>query len=310
MDGPKIVVVGSSNTDMVVCAPQIPAPGQTILGSEFLMVPGGKGANQAVAAARLGAEVSFVARVGGDIFGEAAIRNLETEGIRTDFVYRDEEAASGVALIFVDQAGENAIAVAPGANGRLTADDVARAEARIAEAEVVLLQLEVPLAAVSAAIDLAKRHGRRVLLNPAPAQAVPENLLRHVDILTPNETEAEMLLGGRDAGLGGVAPTAQALRARGVGIVIVTMGKEGVFVVGPEAEYHLPGRRVTAVDTTGAGDAFSGALACAWGGGLELRPAIDFAIAAAALSVTRKGAQSALPTREEVERFLAHGPTS
>jgi ribokinase len=307
MDRPKIVVVGSSNTDMVIKSARIPAPGETVLGGEFWMVAGGKGANQAVAAARLGAAVTFIARVGGDIFGDAALRNFEIEGLDTGFVYRDEEAASGVALIVVDDTGENAIAVAPGANSRLTPDDVVRAEGRIAEADAVVLQLEVPLETVRTAIDLARRHGRRVLLNPAPARSVPEALLQQVDVLTPNETEAEMLLGGRDAGLGGVATTAQALRARGVGTVIITMGREGVFVVGPEAEYHVPGRRVNAVDTTGAGDAFSGALAYAWGSGGELRPAIDFAIAASAISVTRRGAQTSLPTREEVERFLAHG---
>jgi ribokinase len=309
MDRPKIVVVGSSNTDMVIKTGRIPTPGETVLGGEFYMVAGGKGANQAVAAARLGADVTFVARVGGDIFGETAIRNFEMDGIRTDFIVRDAAAASGVALIFVDESGENAISVASGANARLSPADVARAEPRIAEADVVVLQLEVPLETVQAAIDLAKQHGRRVLLNPAPAQEVPEALLRRVDVLTPNETEAEMLLGGRDAGLGGVAATAQALRTRGVETVIVTMGKEGVFVVGAEEEYHLPGRRVTAMDTTGAGDAFSGALACAWAGGLALRAALDFAIAASALSVTRMGAQSSLPTRDEVERFLAHGTT-
>jgi ribokinase len=307
MNRPKIVVVGSSNTDMVIKAERIPAPGETVLGGDFCMVPGGKGANQAVAAARLGAEVSFVARVGADLFGESAIRNFEMEGICTEFVRQDAATASGVALIFVDQGGENAIAVAPGANSRLTPEDVTHAEPRIAEADVLLLQLEVPVVTVRAAIDLARKHGRRVVLNPAPAQAVPDDLLGQVDILTPNETEAEMLLGGRDAGLGGVAPTAQALRDRGVGTVIVTMGREGVFVVGPEGEYHIPGRRVTAVDTTGAGDAFSGALAYAWGGGQDLRAAIQFAIAVSALSVTRRGAQTSLPNRDEVERFLAQG---
>jgi ribokinase len=302
----KIVVVGSSNTDMVIKTARIPEPGETVLGGRFLMTAGGKGANQAVAAARLGAEVTFVARVGSDIFGEAAIRNFETDGIRTECVSRDEETPSGIALIFVDETGENAIAVAPGANARLTPEDVARAESRIAEADLLLLQLEVPLETVRTAIEIARRYGRRVLLNPAPAQPVPEELLRQVDLLTPNETEAERLLGGRDAGLGGVAATAQELCNRGVGTVIVTMGKEGAFVVGSGAEYHVPGRRMTAVDTTGAGDAFSGALACALAEGRDLRAAIDFAIAASALAVTRMGAQASLPHRDEVERLLAN----
>lgn len=304
MKRPRIVVVGSSNTDMVIKAARIPAPGETVLGGEFFTSAGGKGANQAVAAARLGAEVTFIARVGADVLGEAALRNFEVEGLDTDYVVRDEQSASGVALIFVDAGGENAIAVASGANARLTPEDVARAEARIAEADVLLLQLEVPLPAVLAAVAIAKRYDRPVMLNPAPAQAVPDTLLRQVDFLTPNETEAEMLLGRADAGLGGVATTAQALRERGVGTVIVTMGKEGVFVVDADGEYHVPGRRVQTVDTTGAGDAFSGALAYAWGSGREFRAALEFAIAASALSVTRAGAQSALPRREEVERFL------
>jgi ribokinase len=304
MKRPRIVVVGSSNTDMVIKAARIPAPGETVLGGEFFTTAGGKGANQAVAAARLGAEVTFIARVGADVLGEAALRNFEMEGLCTDYVSRDEEAASGVALIFVDAGGENAIAVASGANARLTAEDVARAEPRIAEADVLLLQLEVPMPVVLAAVEIAKRHGRRVLLNPAPAQAVPDALLRQVDLLTPNETEAEMLLGRSDAGLAGVAATAQALRARGAGTVVVTMGKEGVFVVAEDGEYHVAGRRVQTVDTTGAGDAFSGALAYAWGSGRDFRVAIEFAIAASALSVTRAGAQSALPRHEEVERLL------
>jgi len=305
MSAPQIVVVGSSNIDMVVQVPHIPAPGETVLGGQFVMVPGGKGANQAVAAARLGAQVTFVARLGQDAFADASLQNFTAAGIDTSFIVRDAEAASGVALIFVDTGGENTIAVAPGANARLAPEDVDRAEEIIARADAVLLQLEMPIPTVAHTIAVAKRHGRRVLLNPAPAQPVPDGLLSQVDILTPNETEAVMLLGDSAAGLAGIAPTAEALLGKGVGTVVVTLGKEGAFVVERSGSYHLPGRRVTAVDTTAAGDTFSAALAVAWAEGRELRAAVEWAIAAAALSVTRRGAQSSLPTRAELEAFLA-----
>lgn len=301
----KIVVVGSTNLDMVVKAAHIPQPGETVLGGEFQMVSGGKGANQAVAAARLGAEVTFVARVGADSFGTEALSRFEREGIRTEFVVRDSGAAHGIALILVDSAGENAIAVAPGANARLTPEDVDAAEPAFAACDMALLQLEIPLPAVARAVTLAKRYGKKVLLNPAPSQTLPDSLLAQVDLLTPNETEAQMLLGENAAGLGGVAATAEELLRRGVGCVIVTLGKEGVFVVGPGEQYHVPGRRVKPVDTTAAGDAFSGALAVRIAEGAEFREAVRFAICASALSVTRLGAQDSLPTRAEVDGALS-----
>jgi ribokinase len=305
MPNAKIVVVGSTNLDMVVKSPRIPRPGETVLGGQFSMVPGGKGANQAVGAARLGADVTFIARVGADLFGRQAAEQLEAEGIRTEFLVHDADAAHGVALILVDQQGENAIAVAPGANSRLTAEDVERAEGAVRECDVVLLQLEVPLAAVESAVTLGRRHGKRIILNPAPYRSLPDSLLAQIDILTPNETEAEMLLGGGEAGLSGIAGTAEELLRRGVGSVIVTMGSEGVFVVQPEGQYHVAGRHVKVVDTTAAGDAFSAALAVALGEGAEFRAAVRWAVAAAALTVTRMGAQSSLPTRAEVEALTA-----
>jgi ribokinase len=302
---PRIVVVGSTNLDMVVKAARIPRPGETVLGGRFTTSPGGKGANQAVAAARLGADVTFVARVGSDPIGREAVEQFRREGIRTDYLIEDSAEAHGVALILVDEQGENAIAVAPGANARLSPEDVDRAEPAFAACDGVLLQLEVPLAAVDRAVALAKKHGKRVMLNPAPYMAVPNALLSRVDVLTPNETEAEMLLGGGEAGLGGIANTAGELLRKGVGCVIVTLGREGVFVVTPEGEYHLPGKHVKAVDTTAAGDAFSGALAVWLAEGLEFREAVRRAIAASALSVTRMGAQASLPTRAELEAMLA-----
>jgi ribokinase len=304
MNTARVVVIGSSNTDMVVKAARIPQPGETVLGGEFVMVPGGKGANQAVAAARLGAEVTLVARLGTDPFGETSLRNFREAGIRTEAIIQDPESASGVALILVDAGGENAIAVAPGANARLTPGDVDRAEAAIRAADVVVLQLEVPIETVLHALRLAKRYERPVILNPAPASPVPEEMFALVDILTPNETEAEMLLGGGAAGLGGIAATAEALRAKGVGTVVVTLGREGAYVVGPEGSFHVAGRHVQAVDTTAAGDAFTGALACALAEGRALADALEFATAAAALSVTRVGAQSSLPDRAAVEAFM------
>lgn len=304
MSQARIVVVGSTNLDMVVRTPRIPRPGETVLGEQFRMIPGGKGANQAVAAARMGAEVTLVARVGGGTFGDQAVAQFQAEGIRTEYVVRDPDAEHGVALILVDSGGENAIAVAPGANARVSAEDVDRAEAAIRDCDVVLLQLEVPLEAIERAIELGKRHGKLVVLNPAPYLAVPDRLLAQVDYLTPNETEAEMLLGGGEAGINGVASTAEELLRRGVGCVIVTLGKEGVFVVRPGSQYHVSGRRVKVVDTTAAGDAFSGALATLLGERMEFREAVRAAVCASALTVTRLGAQPSLPKREEVEALL------
>jgi ribokinase len=303
MNPPRIVVVGSSNIDMVVPVPHIPAPGETVLGGEFQMVPGGKGANQAVAAARLGAQVTLVARLGEDVFAAPSLENFAAAGIDTTHVKRDPQAASGVALIFVGAGGENSIAVAPGANARLSPEDVDAAEEAIAGADVLLLQLEVPLATVERAVALAKRHGRRVLLNPAPAQPVPDDLLTRVDLLTPNETEARVLLGG-SPGADDPAAAAMALLRRGAAAVVVTLGARGALLVTPDGRAEIPPRPVTAVDTTAAGDTFSAALAVAWAEGRPLPDAAAFAAAAAALSGPRRGAQTSIPTRAEVDAFV------
>jgi ribokinase len=300
---PQIVVVGSSNIDMVVPVPHIPEPGETVLGGSFQMVPGGKGANQAVAAARLGARVTLVARLGQDLFAEASLKNFGDAGIDTTYVERDAEAASGVALIFVGPRGENSIAVAPGANARLSPADVERAGEAIAGADLLLVQLEVPLPTVERAIALAKGHGKRVLLNPAPARAVPDELLAQVDLLTPNETEARVLLGPEAPGGEEPAAAASALRRRGARAVIVTLGEQGALLVDGSSLLPIRPRSVTAVDTTAAGDCFSAALAVAWAEGRSLPEAAGWAAAAAALSVTRPGAQTSLPTRAEVDAF-------
>ncbi|MCS7237702.1 MAG: ribokinase [Thermoguttaceae bacterium] len=301
----RVLVIGSSNTDMVVKCSRLPRPGQTVTGGTFVMVPGGKGANQAVAAARLGAKVTFVARVGNDSFGQAAIAGYQAEGIDTSYILRDPEAHTGVALIIVDEQGENLIAVASGANHRLSPEDVRRAAAVFRQADVVLLQLEIPLETVQAAVTLAGEVGVPVILNPAPAFPLPDELLRHVTYLTPNESETEGLTGLSVGDESSAREAARVLRDRGVRHVIITLGPKGALVVGPEEARLVPAYQVQAVDTTAAGDAFSGALAAGLAKGMTLGEAVEYATRAAAISVTRMGAQPSLPTHAEVERFSA-----
>lgn len=301
----QIVVIGSSNTDLILRLDHLPRPGETVLGGAFATAAGGKGANQAVAAARAGGQVTFVARLGRDPFGDAALAGLVREGLDTRFVGRDRAAPSGVALIFVARDGENAIGVAGGANARLSPADVRKARRAMARADVVLLQLETPLETVRAAVEWAARAGVRVILNPAPARPLPAALLRQVAILTPNETEAEWLTGVRVRDDISAARAAEKLRARGVGIVIVTLGARGAWLDGPGVQQLVPGFKVRAVDTTAAGDVFNGALAVALGEGRTLPEAVRFANAAAAVSVTRPGAQPSAPRRREIERLLA-----
>jgi len=301
----KIVVVGSSNTDMIAKLPRIPKPGETIGGGAFSTADGGKGANQAVAAARAGAEVGFVARVGDDSFGEQAIAGFVGDGIDVQHVTRDPSAPSGVALIFVDDKGENSIAVAPGANAGLTPEDVEAAEELISEADVVVMQLETPLDTVERAAVLACKHGASVILNPAPAQPLSDVILGNVSILTPNESEAELLTGIPVEDDAGAEQAARALVERGVETVILTLGSRGAFVFESGSGQMVPGFKVDAVDTTAAGDVFNGTLAVGLAEGVSLFEAVRFANAAAALSVTRLGAQPSAPTRSEIETFLA-----
>ena len=305
MTEPRIVVVGSANTDMVVKAPRIPAPGETVLGGRFVMAAGGKGANQAVAAARLGCRVTLVARLGRDMFGQQTRENLEREGIDTACLAWDEQEASGIALIIVSADGENAIAVAPGANATLSTMDVERAEPAIAQASVVLMQLEVPLEAVRCAIELARKHGVRTILNPAPAAPVPADLLRAVDLVTPNEHEAALLTGVKPHGETGAETVARALLSQGAQAVAMTLGKRGSLLATAEGVQMVPAFRVQPVDTTGAGDAFNGALAARWALGVPLPEAARYANATAALATTVMGAQPSMPTAAQVERFLS-----
>lgn len=303
--GNKIVVVGSSNTDMIVKLSRLPKPGETIGDGAFSTAAGGKGANQAVAAARAGADVGLVARVGGDSFGEQAITGFVGDGIDVGHVTRDPAVPSGVALIFVDESGENSIAVAPGANAGLTPKDVEAAKELIAGADVVVMQLETPLETVGRAAMLAREHGARVILNPAPAQPLSDEILGNVSILTPNESEAELLTGIQVEGDAGAEEAARALVARGVETVILTLGSRGAFVFESASGELVPGFEVDAVDTTAAGDVFNGSLAVGLAEGMPLARAVGFANAAAALSVTKLGAQPSAPTRAEIEAFLS-----
>jgi len=303
MASSRVIVVGSSNTDMIVRAGRLPLPGETVLGGDLTTAAGGKGANQAVAAARLGAPVTLVARLGSDMFGQQTLTAFRREGLDLTYVQQDAGTPSGVALIVVGPGGQNIIAVAPGANRNLTAVDVAAAQPAIAQARVMLLQLEIPQSTVLAASLAGRVAGAIVVLNPAPADVLPSALYEAVDILTPNESEAAML-----AGLPPDQPeaAATALLARGVGVVIVTLGPAGVLVAQRgKATRHFDGFRVKAIDTTAAGDALNGGLAAALARGDDLETAVRYAQAAAALSVTRAGAQPSLPTGREVEEFLA-----
>jgi ribokinase len=301
----KIVVVGSSNTDLIIKLDRIPRPGETVLGDEFSTAAGGKGANQAVAAARAGGEVTFIARVGCDSMGEQAIAGFVRDGINVDYIVRDKTKPSGVALIFVAQDGENSIAVASGANERLSPTDVKRAAKVIHGARVLVLQLETPLNTVRMAAELAAKAGVKVLLNPAPARKLPDKLLKYVDVLTPNEGEAEMLTGIKVRDPNASARAATALLARGVENVMITMGPRGAFVAGRDVRLMIPAYKVKAVDTTAGGDVFNGALAVALAEGRSLLEAARFATAAAAISVTRLGAQTSAPTRLEINKLFA-----
>jgi ribokinase len=300
----SLLVVGSSNTDMIIKLDRIPRPGETLLGGEFVTAAGGKGANQAVGAARAGGAVTFIARVGQDMFGEQAVAGFVRDRINVDFVFRDKTAPSGVALIFVAKDGENSIAVASGANGRLSPADVKKARRAFAGAAVLVMQLETPLPTVQAAADLAAAHGVRVILNPAPARPLPDRLLRRVSILTPNEREAELLTGIKVDSDSAAATAAAGLRARGVDTVILTLGARGAFVATADTRELVPGFKIKPVDTTAAGDIFNGALAVALAEGQPLTDAVHFANAAAALSVTKMGAQPSAPKRKDIERFL------
>jgi ribokinase len=299
----KIVVVGSSNTDMILKLDRIPLPGETLLGGEFVIAAGGKGANQAVAAALAGGAVTLVARVGKDMFGEQAVAGFLRSGINVDHVQLDK-FPSGVALIFVAKDGENSIGVGSGANAKLSPADVRKAKAAFASANAVIMQLETPLKTVQAAAELAAAKGAIVILNPAPAQRLSDALLKKISILTPNETEAELLTGIKVTDDASCSNAADALLRKGVKTVIITLGARGAFVATTKSKQFVPGFKVKPVDTTAAGDTFNGALAVALAEGKSMNDAVRFANAAGAISVTRMGAQPSAPKRNEIEKLL------
>lgn len=302
---PMVLVVGSSNTDMVIKAEHLPAPGETILGGTFFMNPGGKGANQAVAAARLGGNVTFICKTGNDVFGKQCVQLFEEEGINTSYLLSDSKNPSGVALITIDKDAENCIVVASGANATFSAVDIQKAQSIIEEANIVLMQLEIPLETVEYVAKNAAIKGVKVVLNPAPARELSDELLRNISIITPNKTEAEMLSGIKVVDMESARKAAQIICDKGVKTVIITLGKNGAQVLHEGEFTHVPALNVDAVDTTAAGDVFNGALVVALSENKNILEAVQFACSASAISVTRLGAQSSAPYKREIASFVA-----
>ena len=300
---PKVVVVGSFNMDLVVKAGRRPQTGETLMGEEFGMFIGGKGSNQAIAAARLGTDVTMIGRLGADLFGDTLMAAHAEEGICTDYVIRDTEVGTGVASILVDADGDNSIVLVPQANMRLTVADVEQASESIAAADALLLQLEVPIAVSQRAAEIAKSNDATVVLNPAPAQELPDDFLAQVDILTPNEVETESLSGVRVSTATDAERAAKVLLDKGLSAVILTLGERGALLLTPDLTQQVPAYSVEVVDTTAAGDAFCGALATGLARGENLVDAVAFANAAGALAVTVLGAAPSMPTAAQVEAF-------
>lgn len=300
----SIIVFGSINMDLVTKTPRLPVAGETLTGYEFFTAGGGKGANQAVAAARLGISTQMVGRLGNDDFGRQLLRHLQAAGVQTDGVLVDETTSSGVAVITVDDAGENNIIIIGGANGRLNETDVERLRSRLPGAAALLMQLEIPMATVQLAAQAAHSAGVPVILDPAPAQDIPDELYPLIDIITPNQLEASQLVGFPVDGQEAARQASAELQQRGVSTVIVKLGDRGVFCATAEETFFVPAFSVQAVDTVAAGDAFNGALAVALAQGRLLREAVVWGAAAGALSATKAGAQPSLPDRETFEAFL------
>lgn len=300
MNKNEILVIGSSNTDMVIKTSVLPAPGETILGGNFFMNAGGKGANQAVAAARLGGNVTFIAKTGNDVFGNQAIGLFNNEGINTSYIISDPVYPSGVALITVSEKGENCIVVAPGANGYLSQLDIQQALPAIEKASVILLQLEIPVETVDYVVRLAEKKNKTVILNPAPAVFLSDELLKNISVITPNQKEAEMLTAVKVYDSKSAEQAALILHEKGVETVIITMGAKGAYFSHKQTSGLINPPQVKAVDTTAAGDVFNGALAVALTEEMLIQEAIAFACKAAAVSVTRLGAQASAPYRNEI----------
>jgi len=297
-----ILVIGSYNVGLTVMGQQIPKPGETVMGHHFDMGPGGKGSNQAIAIARLGGMVDFMARVGCDLFGQEALKLFEKEGLNQQFISVDEKHHTGAGIIFVNAEGENAIGVAPGANFQFSSADLDQGKAAFEKNHILLIQLETPLPIVTEAIRRARQTGMTVILNPAPAQTLDTELLQQVDILTPNEIEAETLTGVTVTDQASAKRAAMVMLETGVARVIVTMGEAGALLVDGTQQQFFPSYEVNVVDTTGAGDAFNGGLAYALANGESLGEAIPFAAKVAALSVTHIGVVPGLPRKEDINK--------
>ncbi len=301
----KIVVLGSCNTDMVIKSERLPEPGETIIGGIFLMNPGGKGANQAVAASRLGGEVTFICKIGNDLFGQQAVELYRKENINTDYVFKDDEVPSGVALIMVDANGENSIVVASGANYLLDKEDVDQAKEVIENSDLLLMQLETPIETILHAAKLAKKGGAKVILNPAPAQSMPAELLEQLYMIAPNKTEAEMLSGVSISDWKSARFAADKISDKGGLVVVITLGDMGALVKDGDHYYEIPiPLKIEAVDTTAAGDTFCGGLSVGIVEGMNLPEAVKFAHRAAGLSIMKMGAQTSIPYREDLESNL------
>lgn len=296
----KISVIGSCNTDMVIKSDRLPVPGETILGGTFMMNPGGKGANQAVAIARLGGLVSFITKTGNDIFGKQSVELYNIENINTDYIFSDPDLPSGVALISVDSFGENCIVVASGANASLSAKDLDTAKREIESGDILLMQLEIPLETVEYAAGLANKKGIKVILNPAPAQYLPPSLMEKLYMITPNKTEAEMLSGIKVTDEESAKLAATAISKKGVDVVVITLGSAGALIKNKDEFHLIPALSVKAIDTTAAGDTFNGALCVALAEEKSIEEAVRFACQASAVTVTRMGAQASIPYRKEL----------
>lgn len=301
----SIIVFGSINMDLVATAPHLPTAGETLLGYDFFQAPGGKGANQAVAAAKLGIATEIVGRVGKQSFSEELLNHLQAAGVKTDKVFIDQTVSSGVAIINVDDAGENQIVVIPGANGRVDGEDVERLSQLLPGKKALLLQLEIPISRAIAAAEAAQKAGVKVILDPAPAHSeLPEEFLTKVDILTPNEVEAAQLVGFPVDGEDSAKKAAEVLLQKGVKSAVIKLGAKGVYYEGATESFFTPAFSVKTVDTTAAGDAFNGGLAAALSEGLSLKQAIIWGSAAGALAATKSGAQPSLPDRDAFDKFL------
>jgi ribokinase len=300
MQTKKIVVVGSCNTDMVIKADRLPIPGETILGGTFFMNPGGKGANQAVAASRMGGNVTLISKTGNDVFGKQSVMLYTAENIKTDYIFSDPKHPSGVALITVDSNGENCIVVASGANAYLTPSDIDKAIAEIEGSDLVLMQLEIPIETVEYVAEISTKKGIKVILNPAPARALSNNLLKNLYIIIPNKSEAEILSGIKVSDIESAKQAADIISLKGVDIVVITLGSQGALIK-EYSEYHfVEAFKVDAVDTTAAGDTFCGTVCVGLSEGKSILDSVKMAARAAALTVTRMGAQTSIPYRSEL----------